>query len=114
MNSKDLFFSTNSVDELKKIIASNDNLKSMSILPVQLREAMLIYQQQAAKEGELNIKVLLKEYKEMTKMEGVDPDLAFRYNIEMALLCYRTGNMDVGKKRNGVECVVWSSFHHRV
>ena len=91
------------MDELKHIIASNDALKSAPLLSVYLREASLIFQQQAAKDGEMNIKALLKEYKEMTKMEGVDAELAFRFNVEMAFVCYRSGNYDVHNEQKWID-----------
>ena len=60
-----------------------------------LREATLIFQQQTAKDGQMDIELLLKEYRKIMKMEGVDAEMAFRFNVEIAFVCYRSGNYDV-------------------
>ena len=98
------------MDELKQIIASNDTLKTIPLLFVHLREASLIYQQQTAKDGKMDIKSLLKGYIELSRMEGVDDEMAFRFNIENAFICYRSGDYSVCNRQKQ-SCIVRTEIY---
>ena len=41
------------------------------------------------------MKDLLNQYKNMIKSAGTNSDLVFRFNIELALVCYQSKNYSV-------------------
>ena len=96
--SNDLICSTVSTEELKTVVASSDDLKKDSFLSLMLNEADIFHQEKTLGDGLhdiKNVKTLLSQYKNMIKSDGASTDLSFRFNIEMALVCYRSENYSV-------------------
>jgi len=93
-----LICSTVSTEELKTIIASSDDLKKDSFLSLIINESEIFNQERTLGEGLhdiKNVKDLLNQYKNMIKSAGTNSDLVFRFNIELALVCYQSKNYSV-------------------
>ena len=80
------------------MIAASDDLKNDSFLSLMLNEADIFNQEKMLGEGihdVKNVKNLLTQYKNLIKNASPNSELSFRFNMELALVCYQSQNYNV-------------------
>lgn len=80
------------------MIAASDDMKNDSFLSLMINEADIFNQEKMLGEGihdVKNVKNLLTQYKNLIKNASANSELSFRFNIELALVCYQSQNYNV-------------------